>query len=116
MQTTRQRARHTTRTQTGVGGMREFVPELHARQTTLKGRRKRQKLERVKRSDSNFLSNFLMRCQPIRPAANFCVGRSVGRFIVRLLLLDANRLRSQAREPFDIRQAPKMLPNNRLRG
>jgi hypothetical protein len=27
----------TTRTQTGVGGMREFVPELHARQTTLKG-------------------------------------------------------------------------------
>jgi len=57
-----------------------------------------------------------MRCQPIRPAANFRVGRSVGRFIGRFLLLDADRLRCQAREPFYIRQAPKMLPNDRLRG
>jgi hypothetical protein len=70
----------------------------------------------VKRSDSSFLSNFLMRCQPIRRAANFCVGRSVGRFIGRLFLLNANRLRSWAREAFDIRQAPKTLPNDRLRG
>jgi hypothetical protein len=52
-----------------------------------------------------------MRCQPIRPAANF----RVGRFIGRPLLLDADRLRFQARE-FDIRQAAKMLPNDRLRG
>jgi len=27
----------TTRTQTGVGGMREFVQDFNARQTTLKG-------------------------------------------------------------------------------
>jgi hypothetical protein len=75
-----------------------------------------QGLERVKRSDSNFLSDFLMRYQSIKPAAIFCVGRSVGRFIGRFLLLDADRLRYQAREPFCIRQAPKMLPNDRLRG
>jgi hypothetical protein len=49
-----------------------------------------------------------MRCQPIRPVANFRVGRSVGRFIGRFLPLDADRLQSQARKPFDIRQAPKM--------
>jgi hypothetical protein len=73
-------------------------------------------LERVKRSDSNFFVNFPMRCQPIRPVANFRVGRSVGRFIGRFLPLNADRLRSQAREPFDIHQAPKMLPNDRLRG
>jgi hypothetical protein len=59
------------------------------------------------------LSDFLARCQPIRPAAISCVGRSVGRFIGRFLLLDADRLRSQAREPFCIGQAPKMLPNDR---
>jgi hypothetical protein len=75
-----------------------------------------EKLERVKRSDPNFSLNFLMRCQAIRPVANFRVGRSVGRFIGRFLLLDDDRLRSQAREPFYIRQAPKMLPNDRLRG
>ena len=72
-------------------------------------------MARVKRSDSNFLFNFPMRCQPVRLAAIFRVGRSVGRFIGRFLLLDADRLRSQAREPFSTRQAPKMLPD-RLRG
>ena len=56
-----------------------------------------------------------MRCQRIRPAAIFRVGRSVGRSVGRFLLLDADRLRSQAREPFDSRQAPNTLPNDRLR-
>ena len=37
--------------------------------------------------------------------ANFRVGRSVGRFIGRFLLLDPDLLRFQTREPFDSRQA-----------
>jgi len=45
------------------------------------------KLERVKRSDSNFSFDFCKRLQLLTPSAYFRVGRIVGRFVRRSIWL-----------------------------
>ena len=42
-------------------------------------------LERVKRSDSDFLADFSSLYQKLTETVNFCAGRFVGRFIGRVL-------------------------------
>jgi hypothetical protein len=73
-------------------------------------------MERVKRSDSNLLLNFLMRCQAIRPAANFRVGRSVGRFIGCFFAARRPSFAFPGSRAIRYSLGTKMLPNDRLRG